>query len=79
MNIDSRTRFQAAFDTAQAQVLSAVEDVEGIGPSLLGRSLTDIEVDDVAESADRALQSLREVLDALEAMSALVDSGAFDE
>ncbi len=74
MNTDIRARFQTALDTAQTQVASAADEVEGIGPSLLGKALTDIEVDDTAEAADRAVEFLREAQDALESMAALLRS-----
>ena len=74
MDTDSRARFRTALDTAHAHALAATDEVEGIGPSLLGKALSDIEVDDVAEAAERALESLREVLEALQAIGELLHS-----
>ncbi|MDI1290373.1 MAG: hypothetical protein PSX37_10550 [bacterium] len=74
MDTDSRAKIRAALDTAQAQTYAAVDEVEGISPSLLGKALTDIEVDDAAEAADRALQSLREIQDALDTIATLLSS-----
>lgn len=75
MRNDDGAAHQAALEIAQAQVAAATDEVEGIGLSLVDRALSDIDVDDAAAAADRALQSLREIQEALDATATILRSG----